>query len=396
MMRTETADNPGHADDIVPVTTYEASLPESKNKFLPWHLPRKQFVREHQWRDQISRMLDASPLVDGTLKYLGLPGIDLLDLRYFHTHVCEARDISLRFLGFNKAAQPASQAQIELNISLDEVRRLPRVDQISDVIGDDFVRVANVNSIAWKKACAFGPYNVINLDLCDGFGSHSPDDAITFTHYNALNQLLSLQARSISPWLLLLTTRAGPEHVNSDVLERLIVKYVSNLATCRPFREKSQEHFKIEDEAALRVAATTAAGMLPVFLCGLSKWIVGIALGHQPPTKVEVKSVVGYRVDSNAEYEDLISLALRFTPTMEPVGDPVGLAKPSISKLDECTLSVNALNRIASRKDADRILSENPTLNGAMIDAAAGLLELARYDPVAYRLWAASLPVHLP
>jgi hypothetical protein len=390
MMKNEVPYDPGHADDIVPVESYEASLPGPKKVFLPWHLPRKQFVRHHQWCEQISRMLDDSPLSDGTLRYLGLPGVDLLDLRYLHAQVCEARSINLRFLGFNKAAQPASREQAELNISLDEVRRLPRVDRISDVIGDDFVRVANVSSLAWKKACEFGPYNVINLDLCDGFGSHPPDDARNSTHYDAMNQLMSLQARSMSPWLLLLTTRAGRGHVDSRMLEKLIAKYVSNLATCPPFKVKSREHFAIEDEAALRMAAATSAGMLSVFLCGLCKWLVGIALGHQPPTKVVVKSVVGYRVDRDAENEDLISLALRFTPTLEPVGDPVGLSKPSTSRLDECTLAVNALNRIASRKNADRILREDPALNGTMIDASAGLLELARYDPVAYRVWAAS------
>lgn len=389
-MESEFPDSPGHADDIVPIGIYEAPLPESKKIFLPWHLPRKQFVRERQWGEQISRMLDDSPLADGTLRYLGLPGIDLLDLRYFHTKVCEARGVSLRFLGFNKAAQPASQAQTELNISLDEVRRLSWVDQISDVIGDDFVRLANVDSFAWKKAREFGPYNVINLDLCDGFGVHSPDDARSSTHYDAVNQLMSLQARSINPWLLLLTTRAGREHVDLQVLEKLIVTYVKNLAGCQPFLEKSRRHFEIEDEATLRTAVATAAGMLPVFLCGLCKWLVGIALGHQPPTKVEVKSVVGYRVDRDAECEDLISLALRFTPTLEPAGDPVGLAKPQTSRLDECTLSVNALIRIARRINADHILSQDPMLNGAMIDAAASLLELARYDPVAYRVWAAS------
>jgi len=378
-------DTAGHADDIVPVAPYEAPLPTRKD-FLAWHLPRKQYVRHHQWCMQLNRMLDDSPLFDGTLKYLGLPGVDLLDLRYFHRQVCEARNINLRFLGFNTAAQPSSQGQTELNISLDEVRRMPRVDRNSDVLGDDFIRVANDRSIAWRKARDLGPYDVINLDLCDGFGAHAPN-TLEETHYNAVNRLMALQARSRSPWLLLLTTRAGHQHVNPDVLVKLIARYLENLATCPPFKEKSRFFFAIEDEAALNAAAATAAGVLPVFLCGLCKWLVGIALQQQPPSKMEVRSVIGYRVDHVAEHEDLISLAVRFTPTFEPAKDPIGLAKPSTTALSECALSVQALNRIAKRKDVDHILREDAALNAQMVDATADLLELARYDTAAYRAW---------
>lgn len=378
-------DNAGHADDIVPVGIYEALLPTRKD-FLAWHLPRKQYVRHHQWCRQLDHMLDESRLVDGTLKYLGLPGIDLLDVRYFHRQVCEARNINLRFLGFNTAAQPSNHGQAELNISLDEVRRLPRVDPSSDVLGDDFVRIANDRSIAWRKARDLGPYDVINLDLCDGFGAHAPD-TLEDTHYDAVNKLMSLQARSGSPWLLLLTTRAGRQHVHPHVLEKLIERYRDNLTTCPPFRDKSQGFFAIENEAALKAAAATTTGILPVFLCGLCKWLAGIALGHQPPTLVEVRSVIGYRVDHGAEHEDLISMAVRFTPTFEPAEDPIGLARSSTMTRNECALAVKALHRIANRKDVDRILREDPALNEQMVDATVDLLELARYDTAAYRAW---------
>ncbi len=384
MMNDEQPDS--HADDIVSPGAYEAPEPAKRN-FLRWHLPRKQFVRHHQWCEQIGRMLDDSPLADGTLKYLGLPGVDLLDLRYFHAQVCEARNIKLRFLGFNNAAQPRSPEQTELNISLDEVRRMPRVDQSSDVIPDDFVLVANDASIAWKKARTLGPFDVINLDLCDGFGQHAPD-TFEHTHYDAVNKLMALQARNWSPWLLLLTTRVGQQHVHPEALAKLIEKYLANLVSCPDFKARSREYFAIEDQAALNAAVADPAGLLPVFLCGLCKWLAVISLRHRPPTIVEVKSVIGYRVEPGVKHEDLFSLALRFTPTFEPAGDPVGLAKPSNTSLDECALAVKAMNRIARRKDADGILREDAALNTEMIDEAARLLELARYDPTAYRKWA--------
>jgi hypothetical protein len=374
-----------HADEVSEIDTYEATLPQTR-EFLPWHLPRKQFVRQHQWCEQIGRMLDDSPLTDGTLKYMGLPGVDLLDLRHFHSAICEARNVSLRFLGFNSGATPTNDAQTELNISLDEVRRLPRVDPMSDVIGDNFALVAKEDSLACRKTRELGPYDVINLDLCDGFGTHAPC-ALDQTYYNAVSSLLALQSRTKSPWLLLLTTRADRSNVNGQVLQTLLTKYTDNLAQCTSFREASSDKFAIQTVEALSAAADTADGLLAVFLTGLCKWFLGLALAHQPPTSVELRSVIGYRVNPNAEHEDLISLALRFTPTFLPPPDPIGLANQPRVAPDECMLSTRALKRVAKRVDADKALAETAGLKQEMIDATAALLGLARYDEDAYRVW---------
>lgn len=379
-------DGQGHADNIVADEFYEPARPEPHRAFLPWHLPRKQFVRHHQWCKQIGSMLDSAMPTDGPFRYFGLPGVDLLDLRYFHVEVCEPRGIDLLFLGFNRDAGTAGASQVELNISLDEVRRLPRVDRRSDIIGDDFVSVANERSMAWKRAHELGPYDVINLDLCDGFAKHVPG-TFDLTHYNAVGKLLALQSRSKRPWLLLLTTRVGQQHVHPDVREKLIKKYLENLTTCLRFKDVSREHFEIEDALGLDLATASESGLGPVYLCGLCKWLAGIALGQRPSTRIEVKSVIGYRVDQGAEHQDLVSLAFLCTPTFEAPSDPVGLAKAPPIVLDEGGLAVRALRRVAKRKDADLILKQDPDLNERMINATASLLELARYDTSTYREW---------
>lgn len=380
-------DDENHADDIVNLGEYEAPLPPAaKGDFLPWHRPRKQYVRHHQWCHEVSKLITDSPLADGVLKYLGLPGVDLLDLRHFHSAVCEEKNVSLRFLGFNSSARPRSKAQTELNISLDEVMRLPRVDPLSNVIGDNFARIANQKSIAFSKACELGPYDVINLDLCDGFGAQAPG-TLDNNYYDAVNTLLSLQARSKSPWLLLLTTRADKANINDQVLQALIGKYVANLTECDAFREASRDHFDIETAEALASATLTPGGLLPVFLTGLCKWFVALALEHQPPTMVELRSAFGYRVEKGAEHEDLISLAFKFTPTFAPPGDPLGLASPAAPKLDEGTMATKALRRVAKRIDADKKLADDAKLYQTMVDATGNLLGLARYDVEAYKLW---------
>ncbi len=383
-------DDENHVDDMFALSDYEAPKPYSvKNEFLPWHRPRKQYVRHHQWCHEVNRLIAEKPPADGVLKYLGLPGVDLLDLRHFHAEVCEAKNIQLRFLGFNSSARPSSKANTELNISLDEVMRLPRVDPQSDVIGDNFARVANQNSLAFSKACELGPYDVINLDLCDGFGAQAPG-SLDNSYYDAVSALLALQSRTKNPWLLMLTTRADKPNINEKVLEALVAKYLDNLTQCVPFREASRDHFAIETGDALAAAALTPAGLLPVFLTGLCKWFVALALDHKPPTSVELLSAFGYRVDKGAEHEDLVSLAFKFTPTFHPAADRLGLAvtaAPSTSALDEGAMATKALRRVARRIDADKKLADDAALHQKMIDATAHLLGLARYDVDAYAAW---------
>lgn len=374
----------GHADDIFGTATYEA--PEREKKiFEPWHKPRKQFVRHHQWCTQIKLLLDDMQPDDNTLKYLGLPGNDLLDLRHFHTHVCEPRQMRLRFLGFNRGAKPGCESQTDSSVSLDEVLKLSKIHPLSEVIWDDFCLIADENSKAWNKTKDSGPYDIINLDLCDGFGAHEPG-TLDNTHYNAVNRLMSLQAKNKRPWLLFLTTRSDNKNVNADVLQRLLGKYVQNLAECAPFKDASAQIFSIGDEAELMKAVGTPDGHLAVFLVGICKWLLGIAVQH-PPSKVEVKSVIGYRVDAEALHDDLISLAIRFEPTFAPATDPLGLANAPVARLSECSLSAKAVKRLGRRKCADEILAEDVNLLNEMIASTASLLELARYDVRAYYKW---------
>jgi hypothetical protein len=312
--------------------------------------------------------------------------VDLLDIRCFHNIVCVPRELQLRFLGFNSSASPASSEQTELNISLDEVRKLASIDATSDVIWDDFCRVGNQDSVAWKRAHEFGPYDVINLDLCDGFGAQPPGK-LGDTHYKAVASLLSIQARTKHPWMLLLTTRAGKSFIHKDVLQSFLNRYIDNLASCVEFQELSAKKFSVGTEEQLTEASGEPAGMLALFLAGLCKWLVGLSAEHKPPTRVQVRSVIGYRVEKDAQCEDLISLAIRFEPTFFPVVDPDGLAHTAAGSVDECEAAVQVLNRIAGRKDADALLAQDAKLRKAMIKATADLLALARYDVDAFHDW---------
>ena len=94
---TENAPPDGPQDgpdiEIFGTGTYRAPSPPKK-EFLPWHRPRKQFVRDRQWCGEIGKLLEDSPREGGVLRYLGLPGADLLDLRCFRPHASSSIGLS--------------------------------------------------------------------------------------------------------------------------------------------------------------------------------------------------------------------------------------------------------------------------------------------------------------
>jgi hypothetical protein len=276
--------------------------------------------------------------------------------------------------------------QVELNISLDEVKKLELVDPLSDVIPDDFCRLADESSMAFKRTRNLGPYDVINLDLCDGFGSHAPgimDD----TNYNAVAQLLALQVHNKHPWLLLLTTRAGQCHVHAESLDRLVPKYAQNLVDCKEFLGASTEAFSIADSALMEEALKNPTGFLGVFLTSLCKWLAILAMSTNPQSETEVKSVIGYRVDRDCSCEDLISIAFCFEPRLARVSDPLGLVSQPTQSIDECKIATQALRRVAKLVNADHILERDQAVRKEMTDSTALLLEIARYEKDEYYKW---------
>jgi len=372
-------------DDEFPSYEYKAPTP-GKKQFLPWHRPRKHFVRHEQWQQQIEKLTGEVVFEQGTIRYLGLPGTDLLDIRHFHKTLCEPKGLTLRFLGFNTAAHPQDAGQTELNISLDEVRKLPRIDPLSEVIRDDFCFLADDGSFAWERAKDLGPFDVINLDLCDGFAAHQPS-RLDNNHYNAVSKLMALQAGKKQPWLLFLTTRTGLQDINETVLTALIGKYRRNLVDCDSFQKMSSTDFGIGNEADLQRELRTPDGHLSVFLVALCKWMIGIGIGQQPPFKVSVTSTLGYKVSGHATHNDLVSIAFRLDPTFAPAPDAMGIARQEDSRPNEGQLATAAVRRVKNRKCVDTILRNDPVTKSTMTQATAELLAQARYDIPEFLGW---------
>jgi hypothetical protein len=321
------------------------------------------------------------------LRYLGLPGDDLLDLRYFHSKICVPKNLKLKYLGFNHGANQNSEHGTELNISLHEVNRLELIDPSSNIIGDDFCKIADLDSNAWEQSKKMGPYDIINIDLCDGFGKHPVDD-FKETHYNTLSQLMTLQCHRATPWLLLITTRTGDDHINENVFNLLASLYKQKLSTCTDFQVLSNDVFKISDDDTFESMIAEKPIKSKVFLTAMCTWIANLGSGYNPPSKIELKSALGYKVDLASDHEDLVSIAIKIEPTFIPSQDKLGLAKSNKKTPDECSISAQVLNRMSKLGNVDDILDSDNDLMEEMIAMSASLLEQARYETSDYAAWA--------
>ena len=363
---------------------FEYVRPQTEPKeFKPWHKPRKQFVRRKQWSALLRRLYKNRGAGD-PLRYLGLPGTDLIDLRYLHEQFCRDNNRSLCFLGFNTEAQRGSPAHIELNISLDEVRRLPNVDEQSAVLPDDFRLVGNENSIAWSRTRQLGPFDVVNIDLCDGLASDVPQNDGSI--YNALAQLMALQARNSNPWLLLITTRIGRGMFDADAEQRLISHFRENVANCEGFAEACEQLLE-SDVESIDPATCSESDFLNLMIVAIGKWLSKL-VQYQAPSRVELASTQGYRVNPVAAQEDLVSLALRFEPVIVASADALSPTAPA--PVDECAIAKAILRRSNRRLDVDNILNQQPDLLEELIGETERLLTDARYEVAGYRPWLTS------
>ena len=371
-------------ENFTPRTFGEFAQPRTPPKqFKPWHRPRKQFVRQNQWLALLLNLYENRHPRD-PLRYLGLPGTDLLDLRYLHEQLCRENHRPLCFLGFNSEARDGSPAQDELNVSLNEVRSLSNVDERSDVLSDDFRLISNKDSIAWDSTHRLGPFDVVNIDLCDGLASDSPQNNGSI--YDALAQLMALQSRNSNPWLLLITTRIGYESFDADAEQKLMSHFRENVANCDGFAEACEEILESNVES-VDPASCSEADLLNLMIVAIGKWLSKLAQ-HPAPSLVDLASTQAYRVNPRAVQEDLVSLALRFDPVIEAAANP--LSPTSSAPVDECAIAKAILGSSKQRINVDDILEQKPDLLETLTNETAHLLALAHYDPEAYRQWLAS------
>src|SRR5580704_2512297 len=67
----------------------------------PWHRPRKQYIRQKQWNEEIGRhIIQRLAIGDSLIRVLGLPSTEFLDLLSMRP-MCEEVRVQVLYLGFD-------------------------------------------------------------------------------------------------------------------------------------------------------------------------------------------------------------------------------------------------------------------------------------------------------
>lgn len=368
---------------IIPLSEYAVTRPPRRS-FQPWHRPRKQHVREQQWAAEAQWLLAQRRPDQGPLRYLTLPGSDLLDVRYLHQQVCAPAEQRLHFLGFDTAAAPGRPGQAAHNVAMREVRDLPMVVDSSDVLEYDVRQLATDNHIAWRRAVRLGPFDLINLDLCGHVTSEAP--GLDGSLYTAVARLFSLQDRRPDPWVFLLTTRLGRDAVGIGTLARLDVLVADNVRGCEPFRRALERLLDVRPPDAHSAASWNPQQQCDLLTVQIGKWLLGLA--HDISCDLALESCVTYRIASDSGANDMASLAFRLTPQPRAVQDAARLAAdPATSTSKECAQAAALTDMVAHALDIDATLDSDTALRDRLIEETVELLGPG-YDGEAYRRWA--------
>ncbi len=365
------------------IKEYAVVGPSAHRDFLPWHHPRKHFVRSEQWAFILEKHLQLNPKADGTIKWLGLPGDDLLDLRYIAERICEPMQQRLLFLGLNNSIKADSPNKYILDRALDQMRKLPLVDEGSNVIVDSFNSLADSRSIAYQTACKLGPFDVVNLDLCDGMVKNRPNDSQK-PDYNAIQTLLGNQFRNPHPWLFYFTSLIGEQHCHEQVLRKFLKLMDENIETCDGFGAAIEAQF-----GAPLTALNDPCRLFVVNLCGILKWLGAICV-NQTGWRMETMVIDCYTVFHGAadgsdvhlrdpSVDDLVSVAIRFVPKRVVAYDPNGLGTARSQADSECRIALEAVKRMKERRRVEDCLREDEGIRQRIINEKMILLEGAGY-----------------
>ncbi len=406
------------ADDIIQDDLPVHTVPP-RDKFLPWHRVKKEFIRRNQWNELTARMIkrywrqqlqqpegewsldedaDAAVIVklpadvalDRTLKCLVIPGEDLLDVRALWRDVNEL-NCHIRYLGFNESFG-SQQKGTRIHVANNAVLSLPRVYPDSCVVPDRFEAIQSRDSQAYSYLKKYGPYHVVNLDLC---GSMLPNTAKDpGEYYNALLRLLIYQFENQKcEWLLFVTTMVEPAVVHAEGLQAL----------CKPTRDNVRKHgdfaekltaFLPKDafqnvERPIDLKAFSEEQMVQLFGVALGKWLLALSQKAQPQWTVAMRRSFRYSVNE-AKGAVMLSLAFALKPNITPPVDETGMAKLELAAKNypterECALKL--AESVYQIRDVDETLADDPELKTKLRDSHADLLEAAGYDRAAYIKW---------
>jgi hypothetical protein len=371
-----------------------------KKDFLPWHKPRKQYIRNNQWNAVTSSLIDHLNLKDKgrSLQYLSLPGSDLLDVRSLYL-VCAAKEVRLKFTGLNEITAEDKASMMDQLISVNELRGLQYIDPSSDVYEDQLERLCVNKSIAQEQIIKPSTsYDVINIDLCRSM-LESPPMEKQSNYYDALFKLLRHQADNrTEDWLFFVTTRTNQDMVNEGAFKKFVevLEQIFNFDQvvydkCNELKIFSTDVLVNRRIDVKKIDPTSYNNLVSA---GIGKWVLSALADRPPAHKSKMLQLFGYNVFQEADGPcDMMSFGFWCKHIPNKAVDTFGLAGGGVNLNAEdvgkaiSRARVNVIESVSKVVDVDVHMSNDEVFE-EMLKASSGLMKSARYDVDSYVDWA--------
>ncbi|NMZ81953.1 PP_RS20740 family protein [Pseudomonas mandelii] len=345
----------------------EALLPVT---FLPWHKPRKQWVRDKQWWGQINSHILPNLRGMDTVRYFGLPGDDLLDVRYLQQKLSgSGKSVFILGLLSNQAGWEAAQKQLSKALDSDGIHRDSAVEKLN------FDHLENPQSLAYQKMAKIGYFDVVNLDFC----GNVIGPQLKSRRLDAIKNLLGYQFQVVPQrWLLFLTTRSSRATSCLETFNRLAECLDQNL-TVDEFWDEFNARFDttpIHANRCLDRPALDGQDFIDVYTIGLFKFIVGLAVKNK--FKIKMDSVVKYDIEGEEASSDMISMCLVFTKVLNR---PDGTAQEELTEPD---MALRGLKKLKEMRCVDEIIVEDIDKYVACVKQKIILLEQSGRNVTGY------------
>lgn len=375
----------GLVEGALPPETHEKAEPVALNELLPWHTPRKWFIRRHQWglwaSRLISKLRNRSSLQPGgdaltKVRYLCLPGRDYLDVEEI-SEICTSYGLELEVTGFHDAyARLPEMARAEMRQqALVEGKKISNRSETYWSKIEDFVQ--NKGTVK-RQIEERGPFDIINLDAC---GSIRPHSARRRSLTKTLQSLISFQLhRSNTPWLLFVTVNVNIETLHPDVLAGFSEAIKTNANESEEFKAGVERLFESEHSLEDGMSAQMEKDgyeLVRFFFLGLSKWLIHLTResGWTVKTFRSYCYSTTQRHDENIRLPSMPSLAFEFQPPpLTNLTDPFSVTE----RIDDLPLvqsnsgdkaicpSIRALNEAYRFENLDRKLAEDDELRNSL------------------------------
>ena len=361
-----------------------------KNEFKPWHRPHKQYIRGKQWATDVVRLVRGLDIEDGTIRYLSLPGEDLLDVRYMGKWLSEKCGLKLYFYGYDNRADGKD---VEFNALEFSVKESEYIDRKSRVVNDDIRSLGQMKAKARQDLLNLTPFHVVNLDLC-GSVACSPEANTGVSYLDAIEAMLQLQSRANWKSLLFVTSRIDPQSSDSDLLATLLGIVDTACTRYRLFNQGFRDQWGVDpiDEIVDTGRYATAEER---FLLGFIEWLIAVAFVRG--VKPTLKSVKTYNTShcSKREADDMASISFGLEPILPVRSNPFGTQHPALSKAAEIeknqqvdAKSEHVPEKVKCCERVDETLSGNAEELQRCLEETQALLSQCGYDVSGYARWA--------